>query len=138
MRTASLLVISIADPRMASVEYGALQSQAFSLVAPLITSLLAPPLPHFARATTSFSILHQDPRSDFRAYANLIDTADASYLSSSFLDAGQHAGERLRDRVFSAVCVRGGSGSPVVPKETVSVGFSLSELHWLSVLSHAL
>ncbi|GAA6032358.1 hypothetical protein JCM8097_008135 [Rhodosporidiobolus ruineniae] len=112
------------------VEYGAMNSRSASLVAPLLThfsarhSALFPPssstdpddLP-----SLSFQITHADrPLSDFRPLAQL---AEETYLRSPLATK--------EDRVFNGFAARP-FGAKVVPKGSVSVGFSAMALHWPS------
>ncbi|CEQ42292.1 SPOSA6832_04093, partial [Sporobolomyces salmonicolor] len=133
------------------VEYGAINSRSAALVPPVLahfasrhldllssrsssssTHSIEPPSPVSAlsddsdESALSFSILHTDkPNSDFRALSQSLESSTSS--SESYL----HADPGLDGRVFSTFAARP-FGSKVVPKGSVSVGFSAMSLHWPS------
>ncbi|GAA5857769.1 hypothetical protein JCM8547_005976 [Rhodosporidiobolus lusitaniae] len=117
------------------VEYGAGNSRSAQLVTPILThfasrqqpssSSLSPSSPISASSSDddsllSFQITHCDrPASDFRPLAQ---QAEDTYLRSQLAKD---------DRVFSTFAARP-FGAKVVPKGSVSVGFSAMSLHWPS------
>ncbi|GAA5922209.1 hypothetical protein JCM1841_000676 [Sporobolomyces salmonicolor] len=133
------------------VEYGAINSRSAALVPPVLAHFasrhldllssrsssssihsIEPPAPVSAlsddsdESALSFSILHTDkPNSDFRALSQSLESSTSS--SESYL----HADPGLDGRVFSTFAARP-FGSKVVPKGSVSVGFSAMSLHWPS------
>ncbi|GAA5930923.1 hypothetical protein JCM3775_000753 [Rhodotorula graminis] len=122
-----------ADETVHVVEYGALNSRSCALVPPVIE--------HFAEreaartqalATVdpddllSFQVTHADqPDADFRCLSAYLDADPDSYLRKSRADLG------LDGRIFSTFAARP-SGVKVLPKKSVSVGFSAMSLHWPS------
>ncbi|GAA5916899.1 uncharacterized protein JCM6883_005866 [Sporobolomyces salmoneus] len=121
------------------VEYGAIHSKSAALVQPIVAhfatryhalitspSSLSPESPIDDAEEVSFSILHTDKTgSDFRSLAQSLDTPPSP--TGSYL----HADPTLDGRVFSTFSARP-FGSKVVPKGSVSVGFSAMSLHWPS------
>lgn len=123
------------------VEYGAIHSKSAALVQPILShfasrhrTLVASPPESLAPDTPyldddpelSFSILHTDKTgSDFRNLAQALDAPPSP--TGSYL----HADPTLDGRVFSTFSARP-FGSKVVPKGSVSVGFSAMSLHWPS------
>jgi len=120
------------------VEYGAIHSKSSGLVQPILAHFAArhqelvaskglspdPALDEIDEL--SFSILHTDkPASDFRSLAQTLESSTSP--SESYL----HADPTLDGRVFSTFAARP-FGSKVVPKGSVSVGFSAMSLHWPS------
>lgn len=115
------------------VEYGALNSRSCALVPPIVE--------HFAEREAartealpvvdpddllSFQVTHADkPDADFRCLSAYLDADPDSYLRKSRADLG------LDGRVFSTFAARP-SGVKVLPKKSVSVGFSAMSLHWPS------
>ena len=88
---------------------------------------LAPDAPHLDDdPELSFAVLHTDKTgSDFRNLAQSLDAPPSP--TGSYL----HADPTLDGRVFSTFSARP-FGSKVVPKGSVSVGFSAMSLHWPS------
>ncbi|KAM0749007.1 hypothetical protein T439DRAFT_358144 [Meredithblackwellia eburnea MCA 4105] len=120
------------------VEYGALNSRSSSLVPSIITQIVsrqdanrkANNMPLTADDCASFQVTHADkPSSDFRSLAQHLETDTDSYLN-------QHWQSKIRpisldNRIFSSFTARP-FGAKVLPKASVSVGFSAMSLHWLS------
>lgn len=77
----------------------------------------------------SFQVTHADKvEADFRALSKYLDTSAESYLSQAWLSSHEPS---LEDRVFSYFSNRP-FASKVLPRASVSVGFSAMALHWLS------
>ncbi|GAA5972017.1 hypothetical protein JCM3765_007281 [Sporobolomyces pararoseus] len=123
------------------VEYGAIHSKSSALVQPILAHFaqrhlallsstspdsLSPESPIDDTEELSFSVLHTDKTgSDFRNLAQSLDSPTSP--TGSYL----HADPTLDGRVFSTFSARP-FGSKVVPKGSVSVGFSAMSLHWPS------
>ncbi|GAA5936460.1 uncharacterized protein JCM15063_001893 [Sporobolomyces koalae] len=132
--------LKVDDSIVQIVEYGAIHSKSSALVHPILShfALRHRSLIELSESTTlqpttfdeheevSFSVLHTDKTgSDFR---NLAQSLDASASpSESYLQVDP----TLDGRVFSTFSARP-FGSKVVPKGSVSVGFSAMSLHWPS------
>jgi hypothetical protein len=121
-------VLILQGPSSFLVEYGSLHGQSFSLVPDIITTILR----SNPSSQPCFTVLHQDHRLAFSTYQSSINSSDLSYLYPTFLD-NTNALPNGRERVFSSISTRP-FGSLVVPTGTVSVGFSLLDLHWLHAL----
>ncbi|GAA6018549.1 hypothetical protein JCM10207_007214 [Rhodosporidiobolus poonsookiae] len=140
------------------VEYGAMNSRSSSLIPPVLShfskrqlDLLAPPADLSTSpgaissassidpdALLSFQVTHCDkPSSDFRSIAQ---RAEETYLRAApapskgpaaAIATGAPLDAGLEDRVFSTFAARP-FGARVLPKGSVSVGFSAMHLHWPS------
>lgn len=79
-------------------------------------------------SSLSFQVTHADKvGSDFRALSQMLDSnTDSSYLNATWL-----AAQDLENRVFSAFASRP-FAAKVLPRSSVSFGFSAMALHWLS------
>ncbi|KAI5474371.1 GPCR, family 3, metabotropic glutamate receptor 5 [Pseudohyphozyma bogoriensis] len=118
------------------VEYGALNSRSASLMTPIISSLASR---HVAQRKTagldptdeslSFQITHADKlSSDFRQLSQQLESHSDSYLNQHWQMTHEPT---LSNQVFSSFISRP-FGAKVLPKNSVSVGFSAMSLHWLS------
>ncbi|GAA5851118.1 hypothetical protein JCM9279_000330 [Rhodotorula babjevae] len=115
------------------VEYGALNSRSCALVSPTVEHFAEREAARIEALTTvdpddllSFQVTHADkPDADFRCLSAYLDADPDSYLRKSRADLG------LDGRVFSTFAARP-SGVKVLPKKSVSVGFSAMSLHWPS------
>lgn len=116
------------------VEYGALNSRSCVLVPPVIEHFATREAERNAGLTAaadpdemlSFQVTHADkPTADFRCLASFLDADPESYLRKSRADLN------LDGRIFSTFAARP-SGVKVLPKKSVSVGFSAMSLHWPS------
>ncbi|BGP25161.1 GPCR, family 3, metabotropic glutamate receptor 5 [Rhodotorula toruloides] len=116
------------------VEYGALNSRSAGLVPPVIAHFANRELHSCSSVVSSgdpdellnFQVTHVDkPSADFRCLTEALDTRPDSYLRKQpdFPDLD------LDGRVFSTFAARP-SGVKVLPKKSVSVGFSAMSLHW--------
>ncbi|GAA5841227.1 hypothetical protein JCM11251_003239 [Rhodosporidiobolus azoricus] len=108
------------------VEYGAVSSRSASLVLPILSHFASrqPSSPSVTPSTTppgpAFQVTHASlPAADFRS---LIALAEETYLRAPLA---------REDRVFSSFVARP-FGAKVVPRGSVSVGFSCMSLHWPS------
>ncbi|BGP00017.1 GPCR, family 3, metabotropic glutamate receptor 5 [Rhodotorula toruloides] len=116
------------------VEYGALNSRSAGLVPPVIAHFANRELHSNTSVASSgdpdellnFQVTHVDkPTADFRCLTEALDTRPDSYLRKQ-VDLSD---VDLDGRVFSTFAARP-SGVKVLPKKTVSVGFSAMSLHW--------
>ncbi|KAL8283330.1 hypothetical protein RQP46_005740 [Phenoliferia psychrophenolica] len=119
------------------VEFGALNSRSASIIAPIIshlavrqaTSRKEQGLPISDDESVSFQVTHTDKvLSDFRPLIQQLESHSDSYLSSTWQ---AHHRPSLDGKVFSSFAGRP-FGAKVLPKASVSVGFSAMSLHWLS------
>jgi len=113
------------------VEYGALKSRSASMIAPIISDLAVrhATIRQPEAAPASFQITHTDEvNSDFRAISASLESHFDSYLNTSW-----HASHEpsLDGQVYSSFASRP-FGARVMPPRSVSVGFSVMNLHWLS------
>ncbi|GJN90990.1 hypothetical protein Rhopal_004004-T1 [Rhodotorula paludigena] len=119
------------------VEYGALNSRSISLVPRILAHFAEREAAFPGRAPTagpdpdellSFQVTHVDkPAADFRCLTSTLETSPESYMRK-FVGSADLA---LDGRVFSAFAARP-DGVKVLPKKSVSVGFSAMSLHWPS------
>ncbi|GAA5906799.1 hypothetical protein JCM8208_000043 [Rhodotorula glutinis] len=122
-----------ADETVHVVEYGALNSRSCALVSPVIEHFAEREAARIQALATvdpddllSFQVTHADqPDADFRCLSAYLDADPDSYLRKSRADLG------LDGRIFSTFAARP-SGVKVLPKKSVSVGFSAMSLHWPS------
>ncbi|BGO91945.1 hypothetical protein NBRC10512_001102 [Rhodotorula toruloides] len=116
------------------VEYGALNSRSAGLVPPVIAHFANRELHSNTSVASSgdpdellnFQVTHVDkPTADFRCLTEALDGRPDSYLRKQ----ADGPDVDLDGRVFSTFAARP-SGVKVLPKKTVSVGFSAMSLHW--------
>lgn len=120
-----------AEETLQIVEYGALKSRSASLIPGIISDLA---IRHSAvrapdAAPVAFQVTHTDDvSSDFRAISSALESHSDSYLNGAWQADHEPS---LDGQVYSAFASRP-FGARVMPPRSVSVGFSVMNLHWLS------
>ncbi|SCV70088.1 BQ2448_1482 [Microbotryum intermedium] len=132
--------LSVQDEVVNMVEYGAMNSRSAALFPAVISSLA---IRHEVlrkekgldvdgdddEDAISFQITHADRlEADFRPLAKLLETSSDSYLNAHWLTEHRPS---LENQVFSSFVTRP-FGSKVMPRKSVTFGFSAMALHWLS------
>lgn len=104
------------------VEYGAMHSRSAQAIPSFLSHLS-----ERRNEDVAFQVYHVDtPHTDFRPLALELESSSESYLNAKWAASQKPS---LEDRVFSATIARPLS-SKVLPKNSVSVGFSVMALHW--------
>ncbi|SCZ90438.1 BZ3500_MvSof-1268-A1-R1_Chr9g10833 [Microbotryum saponariae] len=132
--------LSAEDEVVHMVEYGAMNSRSASLFPAVISNLaIRHELLRKEKGldvggeddaeALSFQITHADRlEADFRPLAKLLETSSDSYLNANWLTEHRPS---LENQVFSSFVTRP-FGSKVMPRKSVTFGFSAMALHWLS------
>ncbi|SGZ27034.1 BQ5605_C025g10032 [Microbotryum silenes-dioicae] len=129
--------LSAEDEVIHMVEYGAMNSRSASLFPAVISNLAIrhellrkeKGLNVGGDDALSFQITHADRLdADFRPLAKLLETSSDSYLNAHWLSEHRPS---LENQVFLSFVTRP-FGSKVMPRKSVTFGFSAMALHWLS------
>ncbi|WFD07516.1 hypothetical protein MVES1_002882 [Malassezia vespertilionis] len=75
-----------------------------------------------------FNVIHEDsPQADYRSFTHLLDTHPDSYMNPIWQSS---CGPCLQNFLYPSFVARP-FGSRIVPPNTLDVGFSLMDLHWM-------